>query len=151
MREVAMIPEEERQQLIDGEHLKLLALAYAIDGGTYGVFSVFGLLYAAMGAVFGAAIAHAPPQASQGPPPEFMGWFFGLFGLAMFLGFISFGALKLLCAQRIKTRRSRTLCLVVAAISCLAIPYGTAIGVWTFMVLTRPSVAELFVSTHSQA
>ena len=35
-------------------------------------------------------------------------------------------------------------CLTIAAISCLSIPFGTVLGVFTIVVLMRPSVRKLF-------
>ena len=35
-------------------------------------------------------------------------------------------------------------CLVIAAIACLFMPFGTVLGVFTIMVLMRPSVKPLF-------
>jgi hypothetical protein len=39
----------------------------------------------------------------------------------------------------------------LAAISCLEMPYGTALGVFTLMVLSRPSVQRLFSSASWSA
>ena len=47
-------------------------------------------------------------------------------------------------AVRLGQRRSHTLCLVAAALSCVFMPFGTLLGVCTFVVLLRPSVAPLF-------
>ena len=137
-----MIVEDERQSIIDAEHLKLLSFAHAIEGATLATFSGFGLFFAAEAPSVGAEIV-VPPAPGQPPPPD-IGWFLGILGLAMFGMFALFGSLKLLCAHRLWVRRSRTLCFVVAAVSCVGVPYGTAIGVWTILVLSRPSVARLF-------
>jgi hypothetical protein len=136
--------QEERQAILDDEHLKLLSIGYVIEGAINAFFSFFGLLYAFMGLFIGSVIAKLPSQPGQAPPPEFMGWFFGLFGLIFFLGFLTFAALKFVAAHRIKERRSRILCMVVAGLTCFGVPYGTALGVWTLIVLSRPSVARLF-------
>jgi hypothetical protein len=40
--------------------------------------------------------------------------------------------------------RRRTLCLVVGGLCCLSAPWGTAIGVCTIIVLSRPDVKALF-------
>ena len=56
--------------------------------------------------------------------------------------------LKLMTAIRLKERRSRLLCLIPAGISCLEVPWGTVLGVMTFIVLGRPSVRELFDAHH---
>ncbi len=52
--------------------------------------------------------------------------------------------LKLFTAHALKRRRHRSLCIVTGALCCLNIPYGTALGVATLMVLSRESVAALF-------
>lgn len=52
--------------------------------------------------------------------------------------------LKILCAYGIGQRRFRTLCLVISTINCVAVPIGTVLGIYSLMVLMRPSVAELF-------
>jgi hypothetical protein len=139
-----MDTQEERQAFLDDEHLKLLSIGYIIAGAISAVFSIFGLFYALMGLFFGSVFARLPSQPGQPPPPEFMGWFFGLFGLGFFLVLVTFAVLKFLAAQRLKARRSRTFCMVVAALTCFEVPYGTALGVCTFIVLLRPSVARLF-------
>jgi hypothetical protein len=49
-----------------------------------------------------------------------------------------------LTARRLKRRRRRTWCLVVAAIECTLVPYGTALGVFTIITLSKDSVQHLF-------
>jgi len=139
-----MSEDQLRQAIVDQEHLKLLSIAYLVSSGMSAFFSLFGLLYAFMGVFITAAMARAPAAPGQGPPPEFMGWFFGLFGFSMFLVMVTFAALKFLAYRRLKQRRSRILCMVVAGLSCVGVPYGTLLGVFTFIVLARPSVAKLF-------
>jgi hypothetical protein len=41
-------------------------------------------------------------------------------------------------------RRRYKFCFVIACISCLVMPYGTVLGVFTIIVLIRPTVKELF-------
>ena len=77
-------------------------------------------------------------------PPRSLGVFFGVFGLVFFTAAVNLAIAKFMAAARIRRRRSRTFCLVVAGISCLGIPYGTLLGVCAFMVLGRDSVASLF-------
>jgi hypothetical protein len=55
-------------------------------------------------------------------------------------------ALKFYAGYCLGRHRARTFCLVVAGLTCLAIPYGTLLGVFTFVVLARPSVEELFAA-----
>jgi hypothetical protein len=137
-----------RQAVVDGEHLKLLSLGYMVSAATTAFFSIFGLFYMVMGIFMSAAISHEkgisgnPNQA----PPAFMGWFLGAMGFAIFLFTAALAAAKLRTAFCIKRRSSRTFCMVVAGISCLGIPYGTILGVFSFIVLGRDSVAPAFDS-----
>jgi hypothetical protein len=138
-------PEDQlRQAIVDEEHLKLLGIAYLVSAAMNAFFSVFGLFYAGMGVLFTTVLARAPSGPGPEPPPEFIGWVFGFFGFGMFLIMITVGVLKFMTYQRLKQRRSRTFCMVVAGISCLGMPYGTLLGVFTFLVLGRPSVSKLF-------
>jgi hypothetical protein len=67
----------------------------------------------------------------------------GLGGI--FLVFAVAYALALFLAARfLAERRRHTFCVVVAAISCTFTPLGTVLGVFTLIVLFRPSVKALF-------
>jgi hypothetical protein len=141
------MPDEiRRQSIVDDEHLKLLSLGYIISGASVAFFSLFALMYVVFGAVIGASIARqAAADTKPGDQiPAFLGWLIGGIGLAFFLILAAIAAAKFWTAVCLKKRKSRTFCMVVAAISCLEFPYGTALGVLTFIVLGRESVTRLF-------
>jgi hypothetical protein len=129
------------QELLDGEHLRLLRIGYFISAAQTAFFIPVGLLYAGLGVMMTQLPHHGPPSSA---PPAMFSWFMGGFGAAFALAGTVGAGLKLLKAIRLKERRSRTLCLVTAALSCLEIPYGTALGVMTFTVLGRGTVRQLF-------
>ena len=141
-----MTEDAARQAVIDDEHLKLLSIFYMVSAGLTALFSFVGLFYAAMGGFIGYALIHAPQAQTGpgGPPPEFFGWIFAVIGCGMFVFMMTMAILKFQAGRCLKRRTSRTFCLVIAALSCLEFPYGTALGVFTFMVLARPSVIEKF-------
>jgi hypothetical protein len=141
--------DELRQHVKDEEHLSLLALGYKVSAGAAAFFSMFGLLYVVMGLI----VSRAPLPSSAFVTPSsvavsgssaFVGWFFGAMGFAILAVGLGFAALKWTVARRLEQRRSIGFCQVVAALSCLEIPYGTMLGVLTFMALARPSVRLLF-------
>jgi hypothetical protein len=120
----------------------LLSLGCLIAAGVSAFFSLFGLMYVFMGALFG-AIARMPAWRNEQAPPQFVGWLLAGIGVAFFLVFLALALLKFKVGASVK-RQSKTFCLVLAAISCLEVPYGTVLGVFTFMGLGRESVARLF-------
>jgi len=68
----------------------------------------------------------------------------GAIFLVLALFFLGIAALQVLTGQRLQQRRSRIYCMIVAAVTCLSIPYGTFLGVCTFIVLSRSSVQKSF-------
>jgi len=139
------MPEEnDRQAILDEEHLRLISLGYMISAGVAGFFALFGLFYVLIGVVTTFALAHAPHQGSGDVPPAFVGLFFVAFGAVFFLiaGGVAFARFQ--AGRCVKRRKSRTFCMVIAAIGCLEFPYGTALGILSFIVLGRPSVVRQF-------
>lgn len=78
-------------------------------------------------------------MAGEGPPP-LVGTF--LSGLGVFLLVIveTVGILNLISGRMIDRRRNRTFTQVVAALNCLNIPFGIALGIFTFVVMGDPEV-----------
>jgi hypothetical protein len=140
------MPEEiDRQAILDEEYLKLLSLGYMVSAGFAALFSVLGLFYMGMGIVMSFVFAHAPATTKGGePPPAFIGWIFAAIGLVMFIILIGIAFARFWAARCLKQRKSRTYCMVIGALGCLEIPYGTLLGVLTFIVLGRDSVKQLF-------
>jgi hypothetical protein len=144
-----MTEEIDRRSIVDEEHLKLLSLGYMVSGGFAACFSLFGLMYVLMGVMMGMAFSHMPETSGKvsEQPPAFIGWIFAGVGLAIFVGLMAMAAVKFRAAWCVKHRKSRTFCMVIAAIGCLEIPYGILLGVFSFLVLGRDSVARLFTSS----
>lgn len=127
----------------DREHLKLLAVFYYVWAG----LSALGGCCMSLYIVVGVAMATNPQMMEGGqdaPPPPGFGWFIagmGACGLLVILGLAGLYAYVGYCLQRL---RHRTFCIVMAAITCLSIPLGTILGVFTLVVLLRPSAVALF-------
>jgi hypothetical protein len=73
-----------------------------------------------------------------------MGGVFGGIGLFIILLSAVWVVLDLLAGRYLAEARNRGFCMVVAALNCLSVPLGTALGVFTFVVLARPSVEARF-------
>lgn len=80
-----------------------------------------------------------------GPPPPFNpGWLFVIVGaLAILLGW-SWAFVLVFSGLSLRSQRRYWLSFVVACITCLNFPLGTALGVFTLLVLSRPSVKQMY-------
>ncbi len=138
--------QEYRQSIIDVEHLDLLAIGYYISAAISACFSMLGFVYMVIGLVLVLVFRKAAAQAvrPQNAPPELLGWVFGGIGLAVFLLLLTMAWLKFRTGRCLKRRRSRIFCMVMAGISCLELPFGTVLGVFTLIVFERASVKRLF-------
>src|SRR6185295_12485717 len=74
------VTDEERQEIVDGEHIRILSVCYYIYAGCNAFFSLFGLFYMFMGFAVGSVVSRVPVQPGQPsqPPPEFFALFFGV-------------------------------------------------------------------------
>lgn len=79
------------------------------------------------------------PAPFPGFPKEMMAVFV-VFYVVMGVFISAIAAANFMSGRFIKKRRHKTFSLVVAGINCLQIPFGTVLGVFTIIVLMRPSV-----------
>jgi TctA family transporter len=126
----------------DQEHLRLLKIGYYIMAATTAFFSLFALIWVAMGGLFASGVIPANKNSSD--DPRVFGFIFLGIGLAVFiLGLVS-AFLTYFAGRSLDERRRRIFCLVIAGLCCLQMPWGTVVGIATFIVLDRPSVKALF-------
>ena len=146
------MPGETRQSIIDEEHLRLLSLGFMVSGGVSAFFSLIGIFYAFMGIMMSTALSRipqTPASSAQTPAPASVGWIFAGIGLVFFVFAITMAAARFRAAWCIKHRKWRVFCMVIAGIGCLEFPYGTALGIFSFIVLGRDSVMQLFSATRA--
>jgi hypothetical protein len=128
----------------DEEHLHLLAIFHYVVAGLAALFSFFPLLYTTIGAIFIFAARHGTAKPGEEPPPEFLGWIFALIGSVWFLIGITMAICILIAGRSLALRKRHSFVMVMACIECLFIPFGTILGVFTIVVLSRESVKALF-------
>ncbi|MFO7957054.1 MAG: hypothetical protein R6V05_07350 [Candidatus Brocadiia bacterium] len=121
------------------DYLRLLSIFYYVLGGMTALFSCFPLFHLLAGifALLAGAI--------EGEP---LGVVIGIFFVVFSVGIMTLGwavaALLIVAGSSIAHRRRYTFCLVIAAIACTMMPFGTALGVFTIIVLMRPEVKQMF-------
>ena len=124
----------------DVEHLKLLSIFHYIVAGVFGLFSLFPLIHVGVGL----AVVSGAFEDGSNSPPSWFGWIFVVAGSV----FITIGLAVSVCVgiagRKLGRHESHMFCIVIACIECLFAPFGTTLGVFTLIVLLRPSVKELF-------
>jgi len=123
----------------DRQHLDLLGIFHYILAGLTGLFSLFPIIHLMIGvAMVTGKLDHSDPGAA------IAGWFFIVFAAVFILCGLVIAVLMALAGGYLRQRRHYTFCLVIAAIECMLIPFGTVLGVFTLIVLMRASVKPLF-------
>jgi hypothetical protein len=154
---------EVEEQIIVRERLRLLALGYYVKGAVGAVFISFFLLHFCLflGMSFipesswntpsksvataqSSSVPSPPPRpANQGPPVIIFRILAAVIGVIILLGW-TFGALTIYAGRCVQKRRHRVLIYVMAGLNCALIPWGTLLGVATFMLLQSPAGQKAF-------
>lgn len=126
----------------DLQHLKILSICHYIVGGLIlAFFSLFLFHF-----VFG-VIMIVSPSSLRGPPPPMVGWLFALLGGGSVLFGWTLGIATLVVGRFLSRRKHRLFCMILAGlVAALFHPLGTVLGVFSLIVLLRPSVKRLFES-----
>src|SRR3989442_1116145 len=125
----------------DEEQLRLLSIFHYVVAGLAGLFSLFPLMYVGMGALmlYGKLDAAHPDPAARP-----IGWILIAIGTSLFLMGLIFVVCVVFSGRYLSRHRHYTYCLVMAALACTFMPFGTVLGVFTIIVLQRESVRQLF-------
>lgn len=128
----------------DTEHVRLLAIFHYVVAGLAALLSLFPLIYTTIGAIFVFVARHGTAKPGEELPPEFLGWIFVGIGSFLFLLGIAMVICILITGRCLSRRKGYSCALVMACIECLFVPFGTILGVFTIIVLSRESVKALF-------
>ncbi|SRR5258705_2590723 len=133
----------EAQQKKDTEHLRLLSVFHFVIAG----FALLGIVFILLHFLLMSAVMSPgfwkSHNAGNPPPKEVMTILAVVYVVAGF--FIIAGAvLNFLSGLFLRRRQNRLFSMIVAGLNCLHVPLGTALGVFTFIVLSRESVGRLY-------
>lgn len=134
----------------DTEQLNLLAIFHYVVGGLAVLFSFFPLFYSVIGGFLICAAQHPSPN-NQEPPPAFLGWIFIVLGAVLFLAGVTIAICILMAGRCLSRRKGYSFALVIACIECLFVPFGTVLGIFTIVALSRESVKALFLGRQTPA
>ena len=120
----------------DQNHLELLSIFHYVVGGIAALIGLFPILHLVLGL---SMVTDGFGSSGNSGPPELFGCFFVLGALLAIGCGLTYAACVILAGRYLKQTSHYTFCLVMAAIS-----FGTVLGVFTILVLMRPSVQERF-------
>jgi len=130
----------------DAEHLRLLSIFHYVLAGLTALFACIPVLHVVLGFLMAFAPQVFDGRHGHDTPPAILGVLFMAFGgLAIAIGWAS-AVLLFLGGRFLAARKHPTFCFVVACVSCLWMPLGTVLGVFTIVVLSRDSVKGLFAT-----
>ena len=126
----------------DLNHLDLLALFHYILGGITAFFACIPFLHVFMGlAIVSGKLFE---DANGTGPPSFFGWLIVVMGsVFIFLGWC-LAVFMFITGKKLKRRKNRIFCMVVAGVECVFMPFGTILGVLTLIALSKDSIKEIF-------
>lgn len=131
----------------DEEHLRLLAIFHYVVAAIGALFACFPLIHVALGTLMLVNPGVMSGGQSGSAPPAAVGFLF----IAMGGMFVLFGWAAAICTflsgRFLARRRRRTFSFVMAAVLCAFMPFGTVLGIFTIVVLSKESVQRLYQAT----
>lgn len=137
---------DDRQRQKDNDQLNLLSIFHFVVAG----LTLFGMGFLIVHYLIMSTVFTNPEMwknEKNPPPPEFFEMFskvfillYGFLGLVLVILFV----LNVLSGLFLRQRKNRFFSLVVGGVNCLQIPFGTVLGIFTILILTRDSVREAY-------
>jgi hypothetical protein len=128
----------------DLQHLKILSVFHYVVAGIGAIFACFPIFHLTMGISMLAGGFDIPDDPAMPFPFRLFGLMFTLIPAAIMLFGWAFAVSMAVAGYFLGKQRNYMFCLVMAGISCIFTPFGTVLGVFTIIVLLRPSVKALF-------
>lgn len=137
----------------DVSHLKTLSIAHYAVGGIIAFFGCLPLMHVAMGLALVSGMGESFPGAAEtaNHMDSFVGWMFVGIGLFAFIMVQAMALVMIFSGSFLRKRRHYMFSFVVACVACAFVPFGTVLGVFTIIVLSRESVKSLYGLGHPVA
>lgn len=129
------------------EQLRILSIFHYVVGGLHALFGSFGLIHFFIGLSFVANPSIWNPPHAQNAPPAWFGWIFLIAGGGFVLFGWTLGVLTVLSGRYIAARKNRMFSIVVGAVNCALMPFGTVLGVFDIILLTNDEVKAIYPET----
>lgn len=125
----------------DQQHLNLLSIFHYVVGGLMYFFGCFPMIHFFMGVLMVSGVLHDNHDEAA---LRIVGLFFVFFSMIAIFSAWTLATLVIFAGRNLARRTRYKFCLVMGGVVCIFMPFGTVLGVFTIIVLCRPSVKELF-------
>ena len=129
----------------DLSHIKILSIFHYVVAGIAALFACFPIFHFLIGisALTGGLFSDVSDTGAPFPVRMF-GIMFTVIPAIIILSGWAFAICLAIAGRFLAAKQHYLFCLVMAGISCIFTPFGTVLGVFTIIVLVRPSVKALF-------
>jgi hypothetical protein len=127
----------------DEEHLRLLVIFHYVCAGLAALFACIPIIHLIVGLLMLLNPQIFGPGKNQ--PPQFIGLIFVIVASVFILAGWTFAACLAWAGRCLSRRKHYLFCLIMDGVACLFMPFGIVLGVFSIIVLVRPSVKALFV------
>ena len=121
------------------DHLALLRTFHYVLAGLSVLFAFLPVMHITIGIMMVSGKFDC-----RNPPPPFFGWMFIVLGALMILAFLTYAVLIFFSGRAINQRRHWLYVMILAGLSCACFPFGTVLGVFTIVILSKDDVKVLF-------
>jgi len=127
----------------DAKQLDLLSIFHFVLGGILALFSCFPFMHVIMGVLIVSGKFFEGTDGGH-PPPNTFGWIFIIMGSLVILCGWTLSVFVLIAGFKLKKRKNRMFCMVIGAIECVFMPFGTVLGVFTLIALNKDSIKQTY-------
>ncbi len=125
----------------DVEHLRMLSIGHYAVAIISAILALVPLAHFSIGLVI---LIDPEAIGIHDAPPRWLGLVIVGIGAVLVLMGLALAIATALAGRYIEQRRRYTFILVTAAVNCLAVPFGTVLGILTLVKLVQPHVREMF-------
>lgn len=131
------MPETEQDQ----QHLKVLSIAHYAVAVLHGILALVPIAHFSIGLVI---LIDPESIGIHDAPPRWLGLVIVAIGAVLMLMGLALALATYLSGRFLEQRRRYTFILVTDAINCLALPFGTVLGIFTLVKLLQPHIRDEF-------
>jgi len=124
--------------------LQILAIFHYVVGGLAALFACLPIFHLMIGISLLTELPNLFRQEETLFPFLIIPVMFILIPAALILAGWAFSICIAIAGRFLQTRKHHTYCLVMGGVETVFFPFGTALGIFTLLLITKPEVKELF-------